>query len=79
MSNFFDFLKEKYLTEEFYDKYKWRIICSIIALVVALLFINLGFLKTLLIIILILIGYAIGNWKDSGINPLELLSSIFNK
>ncbi len=79
MSDFFDFLKEKYLTEENYDKYKWRIICSIIALIVALLFINIGFWKTLLIMILILIGYLIGNWKDSGANPIELFSSLFNK
>ncbi|MDO5708072.1 MAG: DUF2273 domain-containing protein [Andreesenia angusta] len=72
-----DFLKEKYLNEEFYDKYKWRIICSIIALIIALLFINLGFLKTLLIIILIVIGYGVGIWKDLGIDPINYISSLF--
>ena len=44
--------------------YKWRIIGFFAFLLIAILFLTLGFWKTILIIVLCLIGIGIGNIKD---------------
>jgi len=44
--------------------YKWRIIGFFAFLIIAILFLTLGFWKTILIIVLCLIGVGIGYIKD---------------
>lgn len=72
-----EFLKEKYLNEEYVLLHKWRIICSISGFILALSFILLGFFATLLVALLVLAGYLLGNWKDRRVNPIDLIVSFF--
>ena len=44
--------------------YKWRIVGFFAFLIIAILFLTLGFWKTILIIVLCLIGVGIGYTKD---------------
>lgn len=48
----------------FINKYKWRIIGFFVFLILAILFITLGFWKTILIAFLCLIGVGVGYIKD---------------
>ncbi|ALN76076.1 DUF2273 domain-containing protein (plasmid) [Staphylococcus chromogenes] len=48
----------------FFNAYKWRIIGFFLFLVLAILFITIGFGKTILIAFLCLIGIGIGYIKD---------------
>ena len=48
----------------FFNAYKWRIIGFFLFLILAILFITLGFWKTILIAFLCLIGIGIGYIKD---------------
>lgn len=50
--------------------YSGRIIWIIAGIITAILFLTIGFWRTILIVILALIGYAIGVYKD---NPLHFM------
>lgn len=45
---------------EFMTTYKLPIICGVIGLILAILLLSIGFFKTLLVVIMALIGIAIG-------------------
>ena len=47
-----------------FKAFKWRIIGFLAFLIIAILFLTLGFWKTILIIVLCLIGIGIGYMKD---------------
>ena len=49
---------------DFLKSYKWRIIGFFAFLIIAILFLTLGFWKTILIIVLCLIGIGVGYMKD---------------
>lgn len=44
--------------------YAGRLVLTMAALIVSILFLSIGFFKTLLIIILCSIGYVVGIWVD---------------
>ncbi|MEJ7489455.1 DUF2273 domain-containing protein [Staphylococcus pettenkoferi] len=48
----------------FLKAYKWRVVGFLAFLIIAILFLTLGFWKTILIILLCLIGIGIGYMKD---------------
>ncbi|PTG22856.1 DUF2273 domain-containing protein [Staphylococcus chromogenes] len=48
----------------FFNAYKWRIIGFLLFLILAILFITLGFWKTILIAFLCLVGIGLGYIKD---------------
>lgn len=54
--------------------FKWRIIGFLAFLLIAILFLNLGFWKTILIIVLCLIGIGIGYIKDRTQDFLNFLN-----
>ncbi|MBC6310010.1 DUF2273 domain-containing protein [Listeria sp. FSL L7-1582] len=49
---------------ELLQPYKWRIIGVIVGLIIAILFMTIGFGYTLLILLIAGIGFLIGKWKD---------------
>lgn len=49
--------------------YAGRITLTAVGFVVALLFMTLGFWRTLLLVVLMLIGFFIGLWIDGRIDP----------
>ncbi|AQY49646.1 hypothetical protein PWEIH_06611 [Listeria weihenstephanensis FSL R9-0317] len=49
---------------ELLQPYKWRIIGVIVGLVIAVLFMTIGFGYTLLLLLIAGIGFLIGKWKD---------------
>lgn len=57
-------MNEAHSYTQFLKEYKWRIIGFITMLLVGILFLTLGFWKTLLIILLCAIGVGIGYAKD---------------
>ena len=58
-------MNEEHSFAQFLKEYKWRIIGFITMLLVGILFLTIGFWKTLLIILLCAIGVGIGYEKDS--------------
>ncbi|MGM9904013.1 hypothetical protein A5844_000113 [Enterococcus sp. 10A9_DIV0425] len=53
---------------EFFSTYKLPIICGVLGLILAVLWISVGFFKTLLILIMAAIGIAVGLYlKKTGI------------
>lgn len=54
--------------------FKWRIIGFLVFLLIAILFLTLGFWKTILIIVLCLIGIGIGYIKDRTQDFLNFLN-----
>ena len=59
---------------DFFKSFKWRIIGFLAFLIIAILFLTLGFWKTILIIILCLIGIGIGYTKDRKQDFLNFLN-----
>ena len=59
---------------DFFKTFKWRIIGFLGFLIIAILFLTLGFWKTILIIILCLIGIGIGYTKDRKQDFLNFLN-----
>ena len=59
---------------DFLKLYKWRIIGFFVFLIIAILFLTLGFWKTILIIVLCLIGVGIGYTKDCKQDFMEFLN-----
>ena len=57
-----------------FKAFKWRIIGFLAFLIIAILFLTLGFWKTILIIILCLIGIGIGYMKDRTQDFLNFLN-----
>lgn len=57
-------MNEEHSFAQFLKEYKWRIIGFITMLLVGILFLTIGFWKTLLIILLCSIGVGIGYAKD---------------
>ena len=57
-----------------FKAFKWRIIGFLAFLLIAILFLTLGFWKTILIIILCLIGIGIGYMKDRTQDFLNFLN-----
>lgn len=59
---------------DFFKTFKWRVIGFLAFLIIAILFLTLGFWKTILIIILCLIGIGIGYTKDRKQDFLNFLN-----
>lgn len=59
---------------EMLKDYKWRIIGFLAFLIIAILFFTLGFWKTILLIVLCLIGIGIGYTKDQKRDFLNFLN-----
>ena len=59
---------------DFLKLYKWRIIGFFVFLIIAILFLTLGFWKTTLIIVLCLIGVGIGYIKDCKQDFMDFLN-----
>ena len=59
---------------DFFKTFKWRIIGFLAFLIIAILFLTLGFWKTILIIILCLIAIGIGYTKDRKQDFLNFLN-----
>lgn len=57
-----------------FKSFKWRIIGFLAFLIIAILFLTLGFWKTILIIVLCLIGIGIGYMKDRKQDFLNFLN-----
>lgn len=58
------------------QSYKWRIIGFFFFLIIAILFLTLGFWQTILIIVLCLIGIGVGYIKDRTQDFLNLLNRL---
>lgn len=58
------------------SNYKWRIIGFFFFLIIAILFLTLGFWKTILIVVLCLIGIGVGYIKDRTQDFLNLLNRL---
>ncbi|HAR6019035.1 TPA: DUF2273 domain-containing protein [Staphylococcus pseudintermedius] len=58
------------------QSYKWRIIGFFFFLIIAILFLTLGFWKTILIIVSCLIGIGVGYIKDRTQDFLNLLNRL---
>ncbi|UXR77935.1 MULTISPECIES: DUF2273 domain-containing protein [unclassified Staphylococcus] len=56
--------------------YKWRIVGFFSFLIIAILFLTLGFWKTILILVLCLIGVGVGYIKDRTQDFLNLLNRL---
>jgi len=59
--------------------YFWRLVFTALGLVTAVLFLNLGFAKTMLILLCCGTGCAIGAFKDKGLHLPDLLRFWQNK
>src|SRR5699024_8060358 len=59
---------------DFFKTFKWRIIGLLAFLIIAILFLTLGFWSTILIIVLCLIGIGIGYTKDRKQDFLNFLN-----
>jgi uncharacterized membrane protein len=59
---------------DIFKSFKWRIIGFLAFLIIAILFLTLGFWKTILIIVLCLIGIGIGYMKDRKQDFLNFLN-----
>jgi len=51
--------------------YRFRLVGALIGLVIAVLFLTLGFGPTLLIVTLTLIGFLVGKWRDGALHVEE--------
>ncbi|MFC7087452.1 DUF2273 domain-containing protein [Mammaliicoccus vitulinus] len=60
----------------FIKEYKWRIVGFIAMLILAVLFLTIGFWKTILILVLCLIGVGLGYIKDCTQQFLNFLNRI---
>jgi uncharacterized membrane protein len=65
--------------KEFLRKYLGRVAGSAAGLAVAILFLTLGFFRTLLILICISIGFFLGMFRDSKEEFLEFVERILPK
>ena len=65
--------------KDFIRRYLGRIAGSSVGLVVAVLFLTLGFFRTLLIIICMAIGFGLGMFRDSKEEFLEFVERILPK
>lgn len=63
----------------FVRKYFGRVVGSALGLVVAVLFLTLGFWRTLLLVLCIGVGYALGMYRDSREEFLEFVEKILPK
>ncbi|MDO4593742.1 MAG: DUF2273 domain-containing protein [Tissierellia bacterium] len=74
-------IKRKDLRNEYFKKvlgiYKHRVIALLIALITSICLISLGFWRTLLIWIVMLIGYSIGAWYDKDRTFLKFIRRFF--
>lgn len=59
-----------------FNNYKWRIIGFFFFLIIAILFLTLGFWKTILIIVLCLIGIGVGYIKERTQDFLNFLNRL---
>ena len=59
---------------DFFKTFKWRIIGFLTFLIIAILFLTLGFWSTILILVLCLIGIGIGYIKDRKQDFLNFLN-----
>ena len=54
--------------------YRFRLVGAVIGLIIAVLFLTLGFGPTLLIVTLTLIGFLIGKWRDGALRVKEWIT-----
>lgn len=52
--------------------YTGRILITLLGFVVAVLFLTLGFWRTILIVALCVIGYSVGKWADGALDTSRL-------
>ncbi|EOD01731.1 DUF2273 domain-containing protein [Caldisalinibacter kiritimatiensis] len=67
-------LKERLL--DIFEKHQGKILGSLFGLIVAIVFLTVGFFKTIFILILVAIGYYFGKKIDNRENIGELLDRI---
>jgi uncharacterized membrane protein len=65
--------------KEFLRKYWGRVLGSAAGLLVAVLFLTVGFFRTLLIVICMAVGYFLGMFRDSKEEFLEFVERILPK
>lgn len=65
--------------KEFMRKYTGRVIGSSAGLVIAVLFLTIGFWRTLLVLVCVGIGFSIGLFRDSKEEFLEFVERILPK
>ena len=67
--------------KKFYGEHKWLTILVIAALVLGILFLNIGFWRTLLLMALVAVGVLLGTLLDRGGWPAvkDFFVSIFRK
>lgn len=65
--------------KEFLRKYGGRVAGSAVGLAIAILFLSIGFFRTLLILICVGIGFCIGMFRDSKEEFLEFVERILPK
>ncbi len=64
--------------KDFIYQYKYTIICAVAALILVILFFTLGFLKTIIALVLIGIGGIIGFSKDKDIDVKNYFDDFWN-
>ncbi len=69
-------MNDKKRWRQLFDEYRWRIIGFTTMLIIAILFLTLGFWKTTLIVLLCGIGVGIGYAKDRTEDFLVFLDKI---
>lgn len=63
----------------FYRKNRYAVIGLIIGIMIAILFITVGFFETLLILLLAFIGYLIGAYKDNNLQVIRWLNNLLRR
>lgn len=61
---------------KFFEKHQWKIICSFIGFVIAVVILIIGFFKTLFITLFIAGGYYLGKKIDNKEDIAEILDKI---
>ena len=67
--------------KQFYSEHKWLTIMAVAALVLGILFLCIGFWRTLLLALLVALGVLIGTLMDRGgwVAVKDFFASIFQK
>lgn len=55
-------------TSEALRPYRYRLLGGLVGLILAILFLTIGFGPTLLIVVFATIGYLIGQWRDNALD-----------
>ena len=64
-------LVSRYLPEPL-KPYAGRLVLTILGFAVAILFLTIGFWRTILIVLLVAAGFLLGTWQDGALNTASL-------